>query len=134
MKEVRVRLQTQSIDCLELAHFGRLVIANVSWEMLVDEEIPNFLSALPGVESFVLRIAHPAELLVGRWRLCSVALTHQLNDSFALIDLLAKQSAQIAAFSAKDVLPDRLITEKGQGVRHELPGASKFPTNRRNEN
>ncbi len=116
MKEVRVGLQTQSISCLEVAHFGRLVIANISGEMLVDEEVPNFLSALPGIESFVLRIAHAAELLVGSWRLCAVALTDQLNDSFALIDLLAEQSAQIATFSAKNILPNRLVAKKGQGI------------------
>ena len=102
--------------------------------MLVDEEVPDFLSALPGVESFVLRIAHAPELLVGSWRLCSVALPHQLNDSFALIDLLAQQRAQVPAFCAENVLPDWLVAKEGQGVRHELPGASEFPTNGGNEN
>ena len=43
-------------------------------------------------------------------------------------------TAQVAAFCSKDVLPDRLVTEKCQRVCHQLPGASKFSANRRDEN
>jgi hypothetical protein len=74
-----------------------------------------------------LGVARPTELFVGNW-LCSVALTHELNDS--CIDRSAGEAiAQIAAFSAKDVLPYRLVAEK---VRY-LPPAADAGSRRGNE-
>jgi hypothetical protein len=37
-------------------------------------------------------------------------------------------SAQIAALSSEDVLPDRLITKKGQCIGEQLPGVMKLTT------
>jgi len=56
-----------------------------------------------------------------------------LNDSFALINLLAKQNTEIASFGAKDVLPHWLIAEKSQRVGHELSGALQLTTDCGNE-
>jgi len=101
--------------------------------MFVDEEIPNFLAALPCVKRFVLSITHATKLLVGRRRFRAVALTDQLDNALALIDLLTQQSAEIAAFGSKDVLPDRLVSEKRQRICHQLPGTMKLTTDGRNE-
>jgi hypothetical protein len=60
-------------------------------------------------------------------------LPNELNDAFALIDLLAQQVAQISAFRAEDVLPDRLIPKKSQRISNKLPGASQLTTDCRNE-
>jgi hypothetical protein len=56
-----------------------------------------------------------------------------LNDSFALINLLAKQNTQIASFGPKDVLPHWLIAEKSQRIGDELPGAFQLTTDCGNE-
>jgi hypothetical protein len=61
-------------------------------------------------------------------------LTDQLDDAFALIDLRAKHLAQIAALGPENVLPDRLVPEKGERVSDQLPGATQFPAYSRNEN
>src|SRR5260370_40421947 len=132
MENVSVGLQAPTISCLELTQFRRLV-TGVRREMFVDEEIPNFLAALPCVESFVLGITHPAEFFVGSRRLRPVALTDQLDNALALINLLTQQSAKIAAFGSKDVLPDRLVSEKRQRICHQMPGTMKLTTDGRNE-
>ena len=121
---MRVRLETTPIGCLQLTQFRRLGFMRVDREALVDEEVPDFFPALARVKSFVLRIAHPAELLVGTRRFGPVTLADELNDAFAVIDLLAQESTQVSAFRAENLLPGRLITEKSQRISHQLPGAS----------
>ena len=49
---------------------------------------------------------------------------HLCSDRFS-----REASAQIAALSSEDVLPDRLITKKGQYIGDQLPGAMKLTTN-----
>jgi len=53
-------------------------------------------------------------------RFRAITLTDELNYAFTLIDLLAKQCSQIATLSSENILPDWLITEKGQRIRHQL--------------
>ena len=118
MKNVRVGLETAPISCLQLTQFRRLWFIRVNREALIDEEVPDFFPALARVKSFVLRIAHPAELLVGTRRFGPVTLADELNDAFTLIDLLAEETAQVSAFRAENFLPDRLVTEKGQRISH----------------
>src|SRR5438876_11705375 len=134
MENVSVALQATTISGLQFAQFLGLRFVRVDWEAVIDEEIPDFLAALPRIKRFILRIAYAAELLVGRWRLRAVILTNELNDAFTLINLLPEQFSQIAAFCTEYILPYRLIAEKRQRVRHKLPSASKFSANRRDEN
>ncbi|MDP9186921.1 MAG: hypothetical protein M3O72_06150 [Verrucomicrobiota bacterium] len=124
MKYVGVGLETAPISCLQLAQFLRLWFMCVNREALVDEKIPDFFSALPRVERFVLRVAYSAELLVRGWRFRAITLTDKLNDAFTLIDLLAKNLSQIATFGSENILPDWLVTEKSQRVGYQLPGIS----------
>jgi hypothetical protein len=56
--------------------------------MFVDEEVPDFFTALSGVERFVLRITYPAEFVIGNRWLGAVALAHQLYYAFAVIDFI----------------------------------------------
>jgi len=56
-----------------------------------------------------------------------------LNDSFTLINLLPQQFPKIATLGSKNVLPDRLISEKDQCIGHELPGAFQLAAHGRNK-
>src|SRR5260370_16357908 len=107
MENVSVGLQAPTISCLELTQFRRLV-TGVRRKMFVDKEIPNFLAALPCVESFVLGITHPAEFFVGSRSLRPVPLTAQLDNALAFINPLTQQPPHIAPFGSKNVLPHRL--------------------------
>src|ERR1051326_3727759 len=73
------------------------------------------------VKCFVLCITNAAELLVWLRQVDAIALSHQLNHASAAVDAAAEHAAQVAFFSSKDVLPLRLVAEKCQGVRDELP-------------
>ena len=57
-----------------------------------------------------------AVLVVGFGRLGAVAIADNLEDPFALVDLLAQHRPKIAGFGPKDLLPDRLVTQERQGV------------------
>jgi hypothetical protein len=81
-----------------------------------------------------LRVADAAELRIGLGRLGAVAITDNLEDPFALIDLLPQHRAQVASFGAENILPDRLVTEIGQRVGGELPAAPQFLADGGNEN
>src|SRR5438045_2528104 len=130
---MRLRLQATAISSLQLAQFMRLDFASVGRKALVDKQVPDFLPALSRVEGFVLRVAYSAELLISRGRLRAITSSHELNDSFALINLLAQQDPEITRLGAKDVLPNRLIAEKSQRIGHELPGAFQLATDCGNE-
>jgi hypothetical protein len=134
MEKVRVRLQPLAIRGLERAQFLRLTLAFIDREIFVDKEVPDFLAALPGVKRLVLRVADAAELVVGLGRLGAVAITDNLEDPFALIDLLPQHRAQIAGFGPENILPDRLVTEISQRVGGELPAAPQFFADGGNEN
>src|ERR1041384_2176208 len=114
MEEVGVRLQTLPVSDLERAKLGRLSLARIDRERFVDKKVPDFFAPLPGIERFVLRVTHPAELRIGLGRLGAVAIADDLEDAFALVDLLAQHPAQIAGLSPENILPDRLITEEGE--------------------
>ena len=131
---MRISLQSTAIGRLQGADLVGLSLALIDGKVLVNEQIPDFLPALAGIESFKLRITHPPEGVVHRRRLCSIALTHQLDDPIALINLLPQNFSQIAAFGAENVQPHRFVTEKGKCVGDELPGAPEFPANSGDEN
>ena len=80
-----------------------------------------------------MRVADPAELRVGLRRLGAVAIADDLEDAFALIDLLAQHRAEVAGFGAENLLPDGLVTEEGEGVSGELPATPEFPADSRNK-
>ena len=126
MEKVRVRLQLSAVGGLKRAQFLRLPFANVARESFVNEKIPDFLAALARVERLILRVADPAKLRIGLSRLGSVAIADDLEDAFALIDLLAQHRAEVASFGAEDFLPDGLVTEEGEGVGGELPAAPQL--------
>ncbi len=133
MEDMRVRLQGTPVSGLELALHFRFPLAWIGWEMFIDEKVPDLFSTIPSIERLVLRVADPAKFLVRLFRLRPVALADQLNDSFALIDLLTEQATKITALRCEDVLPDRLVSKKDQSVGHQLPGTVKFPTDSGNE-
>src|SRR2546423_1882161 len=124
MEKMRIGLQPLPVSSLEGAQLFRFTFAGIDRESFVDKKIPDFLAALPGIERFVLRITHPAELRIGRGRLGAVTFADDLEDAFALGDLLAQHPAQVAGLGPEDVLPDWLVTEKAEGVRGELAAAA----------
>ena len=89
---------------------------SVGWEILVQNEVPNFLAFLLSVERLKLRVAHAPELFVNTRRFSAVAVSHQLHYSFAVVDLALQHSAQIALFGSENILPNWLVTEKSQCV------------------
>jgi hypothetical protein len=72
-------------------------------------------------------------LRIGLGRLGAVAIADNLEDAFALIDLLAQHRAQVAGFGPENLLPDRLVAQEGQGVGGELPAASQLAADGGNE-
>src|SRR5438067_8274462 len=126
MEQMGVRLQTLPIGGLERAQFLRLTFASVDRIRFVNEKIPDFFATFPGVERFILGVTHAAELRVGRGWLSAVAIANDLQNAFALIDLLTQHRAQVARLSAEDILPDRLVAEKGEGVSGKLAAATQF--------
>ena len=73
---MRISLQSAAIGRLQGTELIGLSLALIDGKMLVNEQIPDFLPALPRTESFKLRVTHPPEGIVHRRRLCSVALAH----------------------------------------------------------
>ena len=128
-----VGLETPPICRLQFTKFIGLGLMRVDREAFINEEIPDFLSSFAGVKRLVLRVTDAAEFLIGGWRLSAVTLSDELDYSFALINLLTKQSAEISAFRSKYILPNRLIAEKRERVCDELSSAAKFATDCRNE-
>ena len=133
MEKVNIPLHAPAIGCLEFAELFRLRFVFVDCERFVDEQVPDLFAALPRIERLVLRVTHPAKRSVDSWRLRSVTLADELDQSAALIDFLAQNFAQIAAFQPENFLPDRLVAEKREGVCDELPRAPQFAADRRNE-
>lgn len=111
----------------------RLRFVRVGGKTLVHEKVPDFFSGLSSIKRPVLSVTNSAELFVRSRRFGPVALTDELDDTFALIDLLTQHLAQVASLRPKDVLPNRLVTQKGQGISDELPGAPQLLANRGNE-
>ena len=110
MKNVDVGLQALSISCLQFPQFRRLWFVRINREALIDEQIPDFFPTLASVKRFVLRVAHPTKLLVRCRRARAVTLTHQLHNTFALIDFFPQHGTKIAGLGSKNVLPHRLVT------------------------
>src|SRR6202008_4551567 len=108
--------------------------AGVDRESFVDEKVPDFLAAFPRVKSFVLSVADAPELGVRLGRLGARAFSDDRKHPFTLVNLLPQHAAQIAGLGAEYVLPDRLITEKAEGVGGELPAAAQLAAHRGNEN
>ena len=133
MEKMGVDFQDISIGRLQLAQLLRLRLVRVDRETLVHEQVPDLFPLLPGIKRLVLRVTDPAELFVRRGRLGAVALADELDDTFALIDLLTQHLAQVASFGAEDVLPDRLVTQESQRVGDELPRAAQLLAHRGNE-
>ena len=61
-------------------------------------------------------------------------LADELDHTFGLIDLLPQHLAQVAAFGSENILPNRLVSQKGQGVGYELPRTAQLLAHGRNEN
>ena len=116
-----------------MAQLLGLRLVRVDGKTLVHEKVPDFFPALSGIKGLVLSVTDSAELFVRSRRFGAVALTDELDDTFALIDLLTQHLAQVAALRPKDVLPNRLVTQKGQGIGDELPRAPQLLANRGNE-
>jgi hypothetical protein len=53
-----------------------------------------------------------------------------VNQTLALVDLVAEHLPQITGLSPEDTLPDRLITETREHVGDALPRAPVFGTDR----
>src|ERR1700674_2112702 len=108
----------------------RLRLVRGDGKTLVHVKVPDFFPAFSRIESLILSVTDPAEFFVRNGRFRAVALTDELDHAFALIDLLTQHLAQVAAFRPEDVLPDRLISQEGQGVGDELPGAPQLLADR----
>src|SRR6266404_305463 len=134
MEQMGVGLQALAISGLEGAQFRGLSLTGIDREGFIEEEIPNFLAARAGVERFILSVTDPAELRIGLRRFGAIAIADDLEDPFALIDLLAQHRAQVAGLGAENILPDRLVTEEAERIRGELATAPQLTANCGNEN
>jgi hypothetical protein len=56
-------------------------------------------------------------------------LSDELDDAFAVIDLLTQEATEVTALSAENILPCRLVTQKYQCIRHKLPRTVKLMAN-----
>src|SRR5438270_10594519 len=133
MKQMGVRLQPFSIRGLELAQLVRLAFADVDRKIFVDKKVPDLFAFRPGVKRLVLGIADAAELRIGLEGLGAVAITDDLKDAFALVDLLAEHRPKIARFRTENLLPDRLVTQESKGVSRQLAATSQLAADSRNE-
>src|ERR1043165_5979157 len=104
MEEMRVGLQALPVSGLKRTKLCRLSFARVDGESFVDKKIPDFFAAFPGVERFVLGVTNPAELRIGLGRLGAVAVADDLENAFALVDLLAQHPAQVARLRPANIL------------------------------
>jgi hypothetical protein len=116
---------------LQFCGFG---LARIGRKILTNEEVPDLFAPFPGVKRFVLSITNSTEFFVRRRRFGPITFADQLDDTFALIDLLSQDFAEIAALCSKDVLPHRLVSQKRERIRDQLAGAAQFATNCRNKN
>ena len=115
------------LQCAQLFGLGVMGIGSKIW---IKKKVPDLFPALFGIQRLVLCIAHPTELLVDCWWRGTVALTHDLDDAGACVNAAAYHSAQLALFSAENILPVWLVTQELKRVRHKLTRASQFPAYR----
>ena len=118
------------LQCAQLFGLG---VMRVGSKIRIKKKVPDLFSALFGIQRLVLCIAHPTELLVDCCWLGAVALTHELDDAGACVNAAAYHAAQLALFSAENILPVWLVTQELKRVRHKLTRASQFLAYRRNE-
>ena len=111
-----VYLQPISVSCLQSAQFLRFIDAGIDREPFIEKQIPDLFADLARIECLVLRVANTAKFF-GRLRwLGAIAATHQLHYALTSADLPSQNAAQIAFAGLEDVLPDRIIAEKGQSI------------------
>src|SRR5438045_3226926 len=134
MEEMRIDLQHISIRGLQMLQLLGLRLVLVDGKSLVHVEVPDFFPALSRIESLVLRVTDPAEFRIRRWRFGAITLADELDHTFGLIDLLPQHLAQVAAFGSENILPNRLVSQKGQGVGDELARTAQLFADGRNEN
>src|SRR5437763_7994638 len=134
MEEMRIDLQHISIRGLQVLLLLGLRLVLVDGKTLVHVEVPDFFPALSRIESLILRVTDPAEFRIRRRRFGAVALADELDYTFGLIDLLPQHLAQVAAFRSENLLPNGLVSQKGQGVGYELPRTAQLLAHGRNEN
>src|SRR5664279_4085690 len=128
MKEMRVGLHATAVSTLEFVQLLRLRIVCFDWKSLVDEKVPHLLPTVSGIESFELGVTDPPVMVIGNRWFGPVTLADQLDDTFALINLLAQHRTQVASLRSKDVLPNRFVAQKSQCIGDELPRAAQFFT------
>jgi hypothetical protein len=51
-------------------------------------------------------------------RLGAIAATYQLHYALTAADLPSQNAAQIAFAGLEDILPDRIVTKKGQSISY----------------
>ena len=74
MINVRIGLETLAVCVLQFAQLTCLRFMRVDRKTLVDEKLPDLFVLLPGVKSFVLGVADPAEFLIRPWGFRAVTL------------------------------------------------------------
>jgi len=108
-----IGFQPVSICSLQFLFLGIFRVVRIDRKTLVKEEIPYSFPSAASVESFVLGVTDPAELVVSRGRLSAVAFPYQLYQTFAGVDPATQHCSQVARFGAEDFLPIRFIAQKG---------------------
>src|ERR1700730_4806474 len=133
MENVRVRLEPAPVSGLQFPQFCWFAITSVRRKMFIDEQVPDLLVTLPGTERFILGVANPPEFFVRSGWFRAVTLANQLDDAFAMINLLSQNFAKISALRAENFLPNWLITEKCQCVSDQLPRTFQLTAHSGNE-
>ena len=90
---------------------GRVVRA-----ILLGKDDPGFLASASRVEELVLRVGDAAVFGVGLGRFRAEALADDLDEPFAVVDLIAENLLEITRLGAEDILPDGVVAETRQDV------------------
>src|SRR5205807_6962351 len=102
------------VSGLQFPQFHWFVIATVRRKLFIDEQVPDFLVTLPGIEPFILGVADTPEFFVRSGWFGTVTLANQLDDALAMINLLSQNFAKISGPNTENFLTNWLITEKRQ--------------------
>src|SRR5437016_4131681 len=92
-----------AVRLLESREFGGFGRVRVSREGFFDKQEPDFFASVVGIECFILGVACAAEVGVGGWGFCAVAVADELDESGAGVDFALEHLAEVAVFGTEDV-------------------------------
>jgi hypothetical protein len=83
----------------------------VAGASVAGEDEPRLFVLLAGVEELELSVGNATKLSIYRGRLRAIALTDDLNEALAGVDLVPEDLAEVARLSPKDLLNNRCVAQ-----------------------